>query len=109
MGGNARPAQEEWDGPTPATPDGSGEPGDWAEPAPDRPVPFWESVALDLIAHFPPDRRGGPPAVRFLRRLGVVVRSSGFHVTFWHRAAHQLYHRLGLPGRAAAGLIFWFL
>jgi serine O-acetyltransferase len=84
-------------------------PPDWAEPAPDRPVPFWESVALDLVVHFPPELRGGPPALRIWRRAVVAVRSSGFHVAFLHRAGHQCCHRLGIPGKALAAMIFWAL
>lgn len=81
----------------------------WVDPAPDRPVPFWESVRLDILAHIPEELRGGPAPVRALKRLRVVVESSGFRVVFLHRVAHQLHHRLGLPGRAASGLIGWLL
>jgi serine O-acetyltransferase len=80
----------------------------WAEPAPDRPVPFWESVRMDLHAHLPHELRGGPAPVKVLRRLGVIARSSGFRVTLLYRLSHGLA-RLGLPGRAAAGLVHWFL
>lgn len=81
----------------------------WSESDPDRPLPFWESVREDLVAHFPPESRGGAAVVWTLRRLKVAVRSSGFHVTLLYRLSHQAYHRLGPPGRVLAGLIFWFL
>jgi serine O-acetyltransferase len=89
--------------------DPGGEPPDWVEPAPGRPVPFRESVALDFRVHFPPELRGGSAAVRIWRRTLVAVRSSGFHVTFLHRLAHQCHHRLGFPGKAIAAVIFWVL
>jgi serine O-acetyltransferase len=90
----------------PALDDG---PPAWVEPAPERPVPFWESVALDFVVHFPPELRGGPAVVRIWRRVVVAVRSSGFHVAFLHRVGHQCSHRLGIPGRAVAALVFWVL
>ncbi len=93
----------------PATGGPPAEPTDWSEPAPDRPVPFWASVSRDIEAHLPAEMRGGSLPVRVGRRLLVVVRSAGFRVMTLHRLAHQSYHRLGLVGRVAAGLIFWFL
>lgn len=82
---------------------------DWSEPNPSAPIPFWSSVHQDLYSHVPPDQRAGAPAARWLRGLAIVVRSSGFHVTFLYRVSHQLHHRLGPPGRALAGVIFWFM
>ena len=81
----------------------------WVEPAPDRPLPFWESVRMDILAHLPHEARGGPAPVRILRRMRAVVTSTGFRVTLLYRVAHQIHHRLGLPGRAVSGLIGWFL
>ena len=80
----------------------------WTEPAPDRPVPFWTSLRQDLHAHLPEGRRGSL-ALRVARQTLVVARSSGLHMTLLHRVAHQAHHRLGLPGRVAAGIIFWVL
>ena len=40
--------------------------------------------------------------------FSIVVRSSGFHVVAGYRLAHTLRHRAGLPGRAVAGLLFWW-
>ncbi len=85
------------------------QPPDWLDPAPDRPVPFRESVGLDFLVHFPPEARGGSLAIRIWRRVVVAARSSGFHVTFLYRVAHQCYYRLGLPGKALAALIFWLI
>jgi serine O-acetyltransferase len=84
-------------------------PPDWDDPGPDRPVPFRKSVALDFTVHFSPELRGGSRIVRVWRRMVVAVRSSGFHVTFLHRVAHQCYYRLGPPGKALAGVIFWIV
>lgn len=94
-----RPAGDEIGGP----------PTDWAEPEPGRPLPFRASVAQDVMAHLPEGRRGGSFAVKAMRRLVLFARSSGLHVTLLYRLAHHAHGRLGLPGKALAGLIFWFV
>lgn len=81
------------------------DPLSWSDPDPDRPVPFWSSLAADIAAHLPDHGR----PLRPIEIAGVVVRSSGFHVMAMHRLAHTLTHRAGLPGRAAAALLFWGL
>jgi serine O-acetyltransferase len=102
-----RPAETE-DERREAPPVGPSEvPPDWAEPAPDRPVPFWASIAQDLNAHLPEGRRGGAIAVWVARRLLIAARSSGLHMTLLYRVAHQAQHRFGIPGRIVAGMIFW--
>jgi serine O-acetyltransferase len=108
MAGDTRTEEDE-QADAPPDVDHGDQPPDWVDPAPDRPVPFRESIELDFLVHFPPELRGGSTAVRIWRRSLVAVRSSGFHVTFLHRVAHQCHHRLGFPGKALAAVIFWTL
>jgi serine acetyltransferase len=81
---------------------------DWSDPAPGRPIPLVAALRDDLRAHVPPAGQGGPWPRRFLRGLRIAVTSSGFHVALHYRLAHTLRHRLGPPGRALAGLLFWW-
>jgi serine O-acetyltransferase len=84
------------------------EPKAWVDPAPHLPVPFWEGICQDMIAHVHPDDRGRSRWGWARITLGVVLRSSGFHLTSLYRLAHALHHRLGPLGRVLAGLLFWW-
>jgi serine O-acetyltransferase len=81
----------------------------WTEPAPDRPLPLWASLADDLLAHLPHELRGGSAPTRFLRRLRAGARSTGFHVTLLYRVAHTSRYRLSVPGRMVAAFVYWFV
>jgi serine acetyltransferase len=81
----------------------------WSEADPGRPLPFWASLRADIVAHVPKEERTTTPRSWAFKVAGIVVRSSGFHVMAIHRLAHTLAHRGGFPGRAAAGLLFWWL
>jgi serine acetyltransferase len=81
----------------------------WADPDPDRPVPFWASLRRDLDAHVPPELRAAPRMTRLARDAAIAVRSSGFHVALLYRAAHHLGLRLGMPGRLLAALLSWWV
>jgi serine O-acetyltransferase len=85
------------------------EPRAWVDPAPHLPVPFWEGVRQDVLAHIPPDQRGRSRLGWALTALAITLRSSGFHVTLLYRLAHALRYRAGLPGRAMAGFLFWWM
>lgn len=82
-------------------------PSRWADPAPHRPVPFWEAVRCDVVAHVPvPLRRSS--RLGWLRMVAwVFLRSSGFHVTLGYRVGHSA-RAFGPPGKAVAGLLFWW-
>lgn len=84
------------------------EPRAWVDPAPDRPVPFWEGLWQDVLAHYSPEHRERSRWNWALETLKVAVRSSGFHVTALYRLAHLLHHRTGLVGRVLAGFLFWW-
>src|SRR2546423_808948 len=81
---------------------------DWSDPDPARPVPFWGALRDDVIAHVPPEHRRRSRWSWAGLAAAIVVRSSGFHVVAGYRLAHTLRHRAGLPGRAVAGLLFWW-
>lgn len=83
------------------------EPQAWVDPAPGRPVPFWESLRLDVLAHISPEHRNRSRGSWALVALNVAVRSSGFHVTLLYRMGHLLHHRMGLVGRVLGGFFFW--
>jgi serine O-acetyltransferase len=80
----------------------------WVDPAPHRPLPFWASAREDVIAHIPLDQRQRSRWGWALATAAVILRSSGFHLTICYRLAHTLYHRAGLFGRVASGLLFWW-
>lgn len=73
------------------------------------PLPFFQSLTLDIEAHTPPGDRGGSPAKRLRRALAIIVGSSGFHVALLYRAGHALRPRLGLLGRASAFFASWLI
>src|SRR5947209_185531 len=81
---------------------------DWSDPEPGGPVPFWGALRRDVIAHVPPERRERSRWSWAWLALAIMVRSPGFHVVAGYRLAHTLRHRLGLPGRVAAGFLFWW-
>ena len=77
----------------------------WKETGGDRSLPFRSSLSADLLAHIPLERR---PA-GWKRSALAVLRSPGFRLTFLYRVSHLARHRLGLPGRVLAGLLFWWM
>jgi serine O-acetyltransferase len=80
----------------------------WADPAPRSPLPFWECVREDIVAHIPPAERRRSRASWTRVVAGIVLRSSGFHVTVCYRLAHTLYHRVWLLGGVFSGILFWW-
>jgi serine O-acetyltransferase len=84
-------------------------PDAWSDPAPDQPIPLLAALRDDLRAHIPVDRLGGSWLRRALLRLFIAVRSTGFHATLAYRLSHTLRGRLGLPGRLAAAILFWWM
>jgi serine O-acetyltransferase len=84
------------------------EPQVWTDPAPHRPVPFWESVRQDVIAHVSPAQRGQSWWWRAGTTALVALGSSGFRVTLVYRLAHTLRHRTGPLGRVLAAPLYWW-
>ena len=83
-------------------------PPPWTEADPGRPVPFWESLCRDVIAHIPHESRGKTRWGWAWAAIVVALRSTSFHVTTLYRLGHLLRHRAGPPGRVLAGLLFWW-
>lgn len=83
------------------------DPTPWADPAPDRPLPLWKSLAGDVTAHIPIPLRGRSRLGRMWMVTVVSVRSPGFHVTLLYRLAHAIRPRLGPLGKVAAAALFW--
>ena len=84
-------------------------PPEWSEPDATGPIPFWASVRADILAHVPPAKRAMSRPAWAAVALKIYARSSGFHVTFLYRISHASHHHFYWPGRAIAGLIFWFV
>lgn len=82
------------------------EPPEWSDYDPTRPLPFWDALRLDVLAHVPPERRDRSRRVR--ASAAIAARSSGFHVTVLYRLGHAARHRLGPAGRILAGFLFWW-
>jgi len=95
------------DAPAEVEVEASAPPAPWSDPAPDRPLPFWSSLRADVIAHVPPEGRGGS-AWRWARIvLHVAVTSRSFHVTFLYRMNHALSSHAGPVGKVLAGIVNW--
>jgi serine O-acetyltransferase len=83
---------------------------EWSDPDLSRPLPFWESLRLDALAHLaePPLQCEGAGRSWSIAMVRAAVRSSGFHLTAVHRLAHALYHRGGPLGRGLASVLSWW-
>lgn len=77
----------------------------WVEPAGAADLPFRAGVRADILAHVPLELR--PPGWTLC--LVTMLRSPGFRLAFLYRASHLARSRLGLPGRALAGVLFWWM
>ncbi len=84
------------------------EPEAWHDPNVDGPVSLREGLGLDIVAHVPPDQRP-TTALRWIGKgLGIVLFSSGFHMTMVYRLAHASRYRFGIVGRAFSAAGFWW-
>lgn len=90
-------------------PDQTPDPSSWTDPAPDRPVPLWKSLAADVTAHVPIPLRNRSRLGWTWLTIVVLVRSSGFHVTLLYRLAHAIRPRLGPIGKVVAAALFWMV
>lgn len=81
----------------------------WVEPAPDRPLPFWASLRADLAAQFPPAERRLPRGRLVARCLYLIAFSDGLRATWSYRLAHSLRGHAGPLGKAAAGVLYWWV
>jgi serine O-acetyltransferase len=74
--------------------------------APEKALPFWGSLAADVIAHVEPTERPTSGWRWPWIALKVLIGSSGFHIVFLYRLAHTARMRLGWPGRLVSALLF---
>lgn len=84
------------------------EPDRWSDLNPGRPVPFVESVQLDIVAHLAPEDRPSRGMAWLVQGLKVGLRSSGFHVCLLYRIGHLARYRWGIPGRLVSAWVFWW-
>lgn len=84
------------------------EPPEWSDHDPTRPLPFWEALRLDVLAHVPPEHRGRSPGARAWTSATIAARSSGLHVAALYRLGHAARPRFGPAGRLLAGFLFWW-
>ena len=84
------------------------DPEPWIDLNTDHPVPLLQALKLDITAHIPPDLR--PRNVRgwVAKGTGIVLLSSGFHMTMMYRLAHSSRHKLGFIGRILSASAFWW-
>jgi serine O-acetyltransferase len=73
------------------------------------PIRFWAALRDDLLAHEPVPERSRPRAARAVGMAMTVVRSPGFHMTLLHRLAYASRLSGGMPGRALAAFLFWWV
>jgi serine O-acetyltransferase len=73
----------------------------------DAPLPLWQSLYADALAHIPPDQRAalrGGAGGLILRHL---VASSGFRCTVLYRLSYTFRARVPAIGVLASKLFFW--
>jgi len=80
-------------------------PTGWNDRDSNRPVPFWDSVRADIIAHVPPDDRKRSALEWALTAAKIGLSSPGFKVTLAYRFNHALVNHVGPTGRVMAGVI----
>jgi serine O-acetyltransferase len=90
-----------------ARPDSAKRARPWQDQTPSRPLPFWESLAADVVAHCDPNRYPRGVVGWMLLGLRVAAFSSGFHAVLLYRMAHSLRGWLGWVGRVLAAILFW--
>lgn len=86
---------------------GSNSPADWQEVNASQPVPFWESLYADMIAHIPLEERAMPTARWIWTMTIIALRSVGFHAMLLYRLSHTARWHLGIVGKMFAGAAFW--
>jgi len=79
---------------------------EWGEPDPARPLPFWDNLIADALAHYAIDQRPNTRWRRCFAVLRIAVRSSGFHASAMYRLSHYV-HEWGGVGKLIALVLFW--
>ena len=85
-----------------ATPVSSGE---WSDIHASGPMPFWEYLRDDVVAHVPPGQRNRSASSWGWMAAKIALTSPGFKVTLLYRVNNQMVNRAGLAGKVAAGII----
>ncbi len=73
------------------------------------PIPFWESLKLDAIAHIPPEQRSISLTQSILIGLKILLFSSGFHLGLFYRLSYTARAHFGIPGKLISQLLFWWV
>ncbi|MEO6809237.1 MAG: serine acetyltransferase [Isosphaeraceae bacterium] len=84
------------------------EPPEWSDRNPSCPLPFWEALRLDVLAHVPLEQRGQSRWAWVWTSAAIATQSSGLHVAALYRVGHAARHRFGPAGRLLAGFLFWW-
>jgi serine O-acetyltransferase len=72
------------------------------------PLPFWESIKADAIAHITTEHRSMSLAQSILIGLNIGLFSSGFHLSLLYRISYTARAHLGIFGKLISKLLFWW-
>jgi serine O-acetyltransferase len=72
------------------------------------PLPLWESLRADAIAHIPTDKRSMSRIQSILMGLKIGLFSSGFHLSVLYRLSYTARAHLGIFGKLISQLLFWY-
>jgi serine O-acetyltransferase len=71
------------------------------------PLPFWQCIGQDAIAHIPPEARAMSGTNRFFTYSKICLFSSGFHLSLLCRLSYFAHMKLGIVGKIVAQILFW--
>jgi serine O-acetyltransferase len=71
------------------------------------PLPFWQCIQQDAIAHIPPAARSMSRSKSLVTYLKICLFSSGFHLSLLYRLSYTAHMKLGILGKIIAQLLFW--
>jgi serine O-acetyltransferase len=71
------------------------------------PLPFWQCLKQDAIAHIPLETRAVSRSSSLVTYLKICLFSSGFHLSLLYRLSYFAHMKLGILGKIIAQLLFW--
>jgi serine O-acetyltransferase len=71
------------------------------------PLPFWQCIKQDAIAHIPPEVRVMSRSRSLVTYLRIFLLASGFHLSLLYRLSYTAHMKFGILGKIVAQLLFW--
>jgi serine acetyltransferase len=73
------------------------------------PISFLQSLAEDVLAHVPFQKRSLKRNVQLSQFIAVMLFSAGFRCVLLYRFAYLARSRFGFPGRVLASILSWLI